>query len=215
MQHTVVLVEDDVQAANTVESILKASHYEVVVIDSMKALREHFMEQRDCSIAIIDLHLPDSTDFDTIRRVRDVIPLSTPIVVLTGRDLGQFARVEGARMGVSYWLSKPARAEAMVEAVQTSIELADFFRDPHERLFSAITHVRDELAGIRSAVESPPKGKLAIWGEWFRATMDSRAMSKLLPIIMLLLGLLTGDCGRSVKSAALYAHGVATAAEDP
>lgn len=198
--HNILLIEDDAKSAESVRSILSAHHFVVDVVGSMGDLKDHLSSGvRACSVTILDLGLPDSSDFDTIRRVRSLLPASVPIVVMTGADLGVFARVEGARMGVASWLSKPARANCLVESVRTSVELATYFATPHQAMLSAFAELRDEVSELRERVVNPRPSLLARWGEWFRGVVTASTMQKLIPLLTLTLGLAGGDCGRSCR----------------
>jgi CheY-like chemotaxis protein len=81
-QHTILIVEDDVESAGVFRSILEAHGYAVrVATDGEAALVE--LRERPAAI-MIDLHLPTTTGLELLRRIRSGAWPDLPAVVVTG-----------------------------------------------------------------------------------------------------------------------------------
>jgi CheY-like chemotaxis protein/prolyl-tRNA editing enzyme YbaK/EbsC (Cys-tRNA(Pro) deacylase) len=64
---------------------------------------------------LLDLMLPDMSGFDMYERLRQAGPLKrTPVVVVTALD-DESSRERGRRLGADAYLTKPFKAEALVE----------------------------------------------------------------------------------------------------
>ena len=67
-------------------------------------------------LAVVDLHLRDSSGLDLLRQLKEVDP-TTSVVVLTG--YGSIANaVEAIRLGATHYLTKPADADEILAAFE-------------------------------------------------------------------------------------------------
>ncbi|CAK0773380.1 putative Multi-sensor hybrid histidine [Azospirillaceae bacterium] len=118
----VLLVEDDFGDAGLVRAALRR-----VVIPKFELRHEttlkgaiQWLKSSVCDVVLLDLSLPDSTGFDTISSMRDVLP-DRPILVLTGYDDPDFA-VSAVLAGAQDYLVKgDLRGAALSRAICYSI----------------------------------------------------------------------------------------------
>ena len=83
----VLLVEDDAIDKRTAEQLLakrqRGAEFSVQSVDTLAAAVDR-LSNEEYDIVLLDLNLPDSTGFDTVRKISKVT--AAPIVVLTGQD---------------------------------------------------------------------------------------------------------------------------------
>lgn len=108
---TVVLVEDDPVIRTFLADNLSADGYELLVTDSVGDAM-HVLERRTADVAVVDVHLPDGSGLDVLRRVRAAdgvasrLDPSLPVIVLSGAA-EELDRVRGLECGADDYLAKP------------------------------------------------------------------------------------------------------------
>jgi two-component system OmpR family response regulator len=100
----VVLVEDNMQLANTVSEGLKEDGHSVDVLDTAtKAIAR--ATRRDFDVMVLDLGLPDRDGIDVLREMSGA-HIHVPVLVLTARDAVD-SRVAALDAGADDYLVKP------------------------------------------------------------------------------------------------------------
>ncbi|HYH19539.1 MAG TPA: diguanylate cyclase [Azospirillum sp.] len=158
----VLLVEDDPADAGLVRHALRSlgSRFALTHRASLaEALA--WLEGNRCAVVLLDLSLPDSSGFDTIRRMREAFP-AMPLVVLTGHDDEDFA-IEAMAAGTQDYLFKGATDGPVLQrAIRYAIarkQLEEKLRHSEQRLQSIITLAQDAVlsvdAGYRIVLFNP------------------------------------------------------------
>ena len=117
---SVLVVEDDQDARDTMEEILLADGFEVdTAADGDKALRK--IQDKRYDLAIVDLMLPDSDGVLLRGRIQKTDPeLSSRLIFTTGfttqRDVVAYLTHAG-----SAFLAKPFRPNELIDAVRRSL----------------------------------------------------------------------------------------------
>jgi DNA-binding NtrC family response regulator len=111
-----VLVLDDEEAlAQMIATALGDAGYEVTVAGTVAAAQA-VLNNRDFAIALLDMHLPDGTGTDVLRRLIADGSL-TEVIVLTGnRDIA--SAIEVMKLGASDYLIKPTPLGELEIAVE-------------------------------------------------------------------------------------------------
>ena len=140
----VLLVEDDVSMARSIELMLKAENMVVDLAD----LGEEGLEigkLYDYDLIILDIMLPDMDGYEVLRRLRDS-RVTTPVLILSG--LSEIDnKLKGLGFGADDYLTKPfdrrellARVQAIVRRSQghskSTIEVGKLSVDLGERQVS-------------------------------------------------------------------------------
>jgi two-component system OmpR family response regulator len=100
----IVLVEDNLQLANSVAEGLGEDGYAVEVVDTAaKALARGL--RRDLDLMVLDLGLPDRDGIEVLRELRGA-HIQVPVLVLTARDAID-SRVAALEAGADDYLVKP------------------------------------------------------------------------------------------------------------
>ncbi|HYD71198.1 diguanylate cyclase [Azospirillum sp.] len=147
----VLLVEDDPADAGLVRHALRtlgsrfALTHRASLDDALAWLADH-----GCDVVLLDLSLPDSSGFDTIRRMREAFP-AMPLVVLTGHDDEDFA-IEAMAAGTQDYLFKGATDGPVLQrAIRYAIarkQLEEKLRHSEQRLLSIVTLAQDAILSV-------------------------------------------------------------------
>jgi len=156
---TVLLVEDDQVLRMLLRNTLENAGYKVMEAetrpDALAKLREH----DTFAVAIVDLGLPpvEHTTLEGLALIRTFVTdnPNLKIIVLTGQDEEQSA-LEAIRDGAFDFLSKPARSEDILQAVQRAFlfhrKEQDMMAEGHARL-QLNTRYTDGLKAVREDAE--------------------------------------------------------------
>ena len=147
----VLLVEDDPADAGLVRQALRSLGgrfvltHRVTLEDGLASLKDN-----RCDVVLLDLTLPDSSGFDTIRRVREACP-GMPVIVLTGHDDEDFA-MEAVAAGTQDYLFKGATdGLGLRRAIRYAIarkQLEEKLRQSEQRLQGIITLAQDAIVSV-------------------------------------------------------------------
>lgn len=101
--------------------------FTVTTVDTAAAGRQMLAEVHPLSCVLIDIMLPDADGFDTLQHLARLDPL-TPRVMISGRD-DRTARLRAQHQGASGFLSKSARPEAIMAALDIILAGGVWFDD--------------------------------------------------------------------------------------
>ena len=117
----VVLVEDNLQLANSVAEGLGEDGYAVdVVADAAKAIARGL--RRDLDLMILDLGLPDRDGIEVLKELRGA-HIHVPILVLTARDAVE-SRVAALEAGADDYVVKPFAFAELVARIAALVRRA-------------------------------------------------------------------------------------------
>ncbi|MDD5435843.1 MAG: response regulator, partial [Nitrospira sp.] len=163
----VLMVEDDLAYTRFIQEILKEPlqlNFDLTHADRVKKALDH-IDETDFDVVLLDLNLPDSTGFDTLKRIYEKAP-SIPIIVLTGlaeEDVGITAVQKGAQdylskeevnslllsRTVKYAIERKRSIEELEKSYQKYYNLSarlQFLREVERKAMASEIH--DELGGI-------------------------------------------------------------------
>ncbi|NOT53588.1 MAG: PAS domain S-box protein, partial [Deltaproteobacteria bacterium] len=118
----ILLVEDNPADARLIQTVLTphAAHYPLVHVERLSDALTR-LSQQEFAAVLLDLSLPDSSGFDTIRPIQTQAP-QIPIIVLTGLDdegVATKAVQEGAQ---DYLVKGQMVASALLRTIRYAIE---------------------------------------------------------------------------------------------
>ena len=114
----VLVVEDDVAVARSIELMLKSENFNVYTTD----LGEEGIDLGklyDYDIILLDLNLPDMSGYEVLRTLR-VAKVKTPILILSGMA-GIEDKVKGLGFGADDYLTKPFHKDELVARIQAIV----------------------------------------------------------------------------------------------
>lgn len=127
MQHTILIIEDDSDIAESLHYNLKREGFRPVVAESgEKGLRLALDEKTTPSLIILDLMLPGMSGMELCRRLRrESLTEKTPIIMLTAKA-AEGDKIAGLEVGADDYVVKPfsikeviARVRAILRRVET------------------------------------------------------------------------------------------------
>lgn len=114
----VLLVEDEMTFARSLELMLKSKSFKVHTTD----LGEEGVDLGrlyDYDIILLDLNLPDMSGFDVVRKLR-ASKIATPVLILSGLA-GVEEKVHGLRLGADDFLPKPFTKDELVARIYSLV----------------------------------------------------------------------------------------------
>ncbi|HET6366362.1 MAG TPA: sigma-54 dependent transcriptional regulator [Pseudomonadales bacterium] len=119
MKSRVLLVDDEPAIADWLRIVLKGEGYDVGVAgDSVSALGQ--MTERDFSLALVDLVLPDGDGLQLLQQLKSKDP-ALEVIIMTGHSSIAKA-VEATKQGAFYFVAKPFDSAEMLTLVSKALE---------------------------------------------------------------------------------------------
>ncbi len=113
---TILAVDDSISILRLIEIALSSDECEVIKAEGPKEALEE-INKRVFDLIISDLHMPDMTGLELIKKIRQVKEYEdVPIIMLTTETSVKIAN-EGRSLGVSVWATKPFKPDVMRSVV--------------------------------------------------------------------------------------------------
>ena len=135
MKPRILVVDDEPIIADNLRLILEREGYEVeTAMNTVTAMLR--ADEREFSLALVDLVLPDGDGLHLLRMLRGK-DASLEVIIMTGHSsIGK--AVEATKQGAFYFVAKPFDAEEMLSLVGKALE--------HRRLVAETMELRRKLA---------------------------------------------------------------------
>jgi two-component system cell cycle response regulator CtrA len=114
----VLIIEDDISTARSIELMLKSASFDVYTTD----LGEEGIDLGkiyDYDIILLDLNLPDMSGFEVLRSLR-VSKVRTPTLILSGLA-GIEDKVKGLGFGADDYMTKPFHKDELVARIHAIV----------------------------------------------------------------------------------------------
>jgi two-component system KDP operon response regulator KdpE len=118
VKQQILIVEDDLQISQFLQSSLKANSYQSLCAPNIAGAKQLFNEHKPALI-ILDLNLPDGDGRDFIQHVR--VHSDIPILVLSARQSEQ-EKVDCFDFGADDYLAKPFGVNELLARVKVSLK---------------------------------------------------------------------------------------------
>lgn len=120
-QKTVLIIEDEVDAADMFAEMMRVSGYRVLkTSSSTPALTIMTAEKPD--VVILDIMMPEISGLDILRQMRKNPELaSTPVVVVSAKSMPADIKL-GMEAGASIYLTKPVGFVELKEAIERALD---------------------------------------------------------------------------------------------
>ena len=119
-QRTVLIIEDEEDAADMFAEMMRVSGYRVLkTTSSTPALTMMSDEKPD--VVILDIMMPEISGLDILRQMRrDPALVNIPVVVVSAKSLPADIKI-GMEAGASIYLTKPVGFIELKEAIERAI----------------------------------------------------------------------------------------------
>lgn len=114
----VLMVEDDEAIRTGLKYYLEQESFEVLETDNGKDSLTYIKEQKDISICLLDINLPDCNGFDLFKEIKKEKDI--PIIFLTANDL-ETSIVMGLDMGADDYVTKPFKARELISRINNAL----------------------------------------------------------------------------------------------
>jgi two-component system, NtrC family, response regulator len=115
----VVVIDDEVNAAAALETLLREDGYEVAKANDARSGLA-LVEQQEPDVVLTDLRMPDMDGIELLSRIKDLRP-ETMVVLMTAYGTVKTA-VRAMKLGAEDYLSKPLDVEELEVVLQKTIE---------------------------------------------------------------------------------------------
>src|SRR4029434_2006530 len=149
MKPRILLVDDEPAIADWLRIVLEGEGYDVGVAgDAVSAIGQ--MTEREFSLALVDLVLPDGDGMALLQQLKSKDP-SIEVIIMTGHSSISKA-VEATKQGAFYFVAKPFDSAEMITLVGKALE--------RRRLLAETSDLKRKLAeqsglgGLRGGAHS-------------------------------------------------------------
>lgn len=119
MTRKALVIDDDIGTLELMKFQLNEEGFEVFTAErGQKGLV--FVEENDFDIILTDLHLPDLSGIDMVRRCKEISP-DTEIIMVTGYGSMEKA-IEATKAGAFYYVEKPIEFEELFVLIEKAVE---------------------------------------------------------------------------------------------
>lgn len=127
---TILLVEDEKNIANIVETYLKKEGYEVILAYDGQEAMDQF-KANDVDLILLDLMLPKLSGEEVIKQVRAISKV--PVIMLTAKAEEEDT-IAGLRMGADDYVTKPFSPKELMERVKAVLRRIEKYNIPRADL---------------------------------------------------------------------------------
>lgn len=120
MKDRILVVEDDREVQELVETVLRRDGYEVQLASSAQEAREAIRSETVFSTLLLDIRLGGEDGLELCAEARSVRP-DTPVVMMTGHGSIQTA-IAALRSGAYDFLTKPLELDSLYAAIRRAVD---------------------------------------------------------------------------------------------
>jgi EAL domain-containing protein (putative c-di-GMP-specific phosphodiesterase class I) len=117
---SVLLVDDDIDVARTVERVVRKAGYDVTVaLDGATAIDS--VMRRSFDVVVSDIFMPGMSGISLLRALRSY-DLGVPVILTTGNPTVETA-MEAVTLGAMQYLAKPVREQDLIASIERATRL--------------------------------------------------------------------------------------------
>ena len=111
----IMVVDDEARMRKLVSDFLTKEGYEVVEAADGEAAMDHFYEEKDIALVILDVMMPRMDGWQVLREIRE--SSQVPVIMLTARS-DERDELKGFDLGVDEYVTKPFSPRTLVARVE-------------------------------------------------------------------------------------------------
>lgn len=117
MSDKILIVDDEVEIADLIETYLKSENYSVFKFYSAKEALE-CIQTMEFDLAVLDVMMPEIDGLALCRRIRE--KYTYPIIMLTAKD-GEIDKITGLTLGADDYMTKPFLPLELVARIKSQL----------------------------------------------------------------------------------------------
>lgn len=130
MTKKALVIDDDIETLKLMKFQLSDEGFDVMIAErGQQGL--NFIEENEFDIILTDLHLPDISGIEMVRRSKEILP-DTEIIMVTGFGSMEKA-IEATKAGAFYYVEKPIEFEELFVLIQKAVERKQQAREIKEQ----------------------------------------------------------------------------------
>ena len=145
MSDKILIVDDEVEIADLIETYLKNEDYAVYKFYSAKDALA-CIDETELDLAILDIMLPDIDGFTICRKIRE--KHTYPIIMLTAKD-AETDKITGLTLGADDYITKPFQPLEMVARVKSQLRRYKKYNHPQTEKTDHILYCSDLIVDTK------------------------------------------------------------------
>lgn len=127
MSEKILVVDDEVEIADLIETYLKSENYSVYKFYSAREALES-IQMMEYDLAVLDVMMPDIDGLTLCQRIRD--DYTYPVIMLTARD-GEMDKITGLTLGADDYITKPFRPLELIARIKSQLRRYKKYNPAH------------------------------------------------------------------------------------
>ncbi|MFQ6818137.1 MAG: VanR-ABDEGLN family response regulator transcription factor [Blautia sp.] len=145
MSDKILIVDDEVEIADLIETYLKNEDYAVYKFYSAKDALA-CINETELDLAILDVMLPDIDGFTICRKIRE--KHTYPVIMLTAKD-AETDKITGLTLGADDYITKPFQPLEMVARVKSQLRRYKKYNHPQTEKTDHILYCSDLIVDTK------------------------------------------------------------------
>lgn len=145
MPDKILIVDDEVEIADLIETYLKNEDYAVYKFYSAKDALA-CIDETELDLAILDVMLPDVDGFTICRKIRE--KHTYPVIMLTAKD-AETDKITGLTLGADDYITKPFQPLEMVARVKSQLRRYKKYNHPQTEKTDHILYCSDLIVDTK------------------------------------------------------------------
>ena len=145
MSDKILIVDDEVEIADMIETYLKNEDYAVYKFYSAKDALA-CINETELDLAILDVMLPDVDGFTICRKIRE--KHTYPVIMLTAKD-AETDKITGLTLGADDYITKPFQPLEMVARVKSQLRRYKKYNHPQTEKTDHILYCSDLIVDTK------------------------------------------------------------------
>ena len=145
MSDKILIVDDEVEIADLIETYLKNEDYAVYKFYSAKDALA-CIDETELDLAILDIMLPDIDGFTICRKIRE--KHTYPVIMLTAQD-AETDKITGLTLGADDYITKPFQPLEMVARVKSQLRRYKKYNHPQTEKTDHILYCSDLIVDTK------------------------------------------------------------------
>ena len=145
MSDKILIVDDEVEIADLIETYLKNEDYAVYKFYSAKDALA-CINETELDLAILDVMLPDVDGFTICRKIRE--KYTYPVIMLTAKD-AETDKITGLTLGADDYITKPFQPLEMVARVKSQLRRYKKYNHPQTEKTDHILYCSDLIVDTK------------------------------------------------------------------